>query len=65
MTTAKTNHDNAKTTLLLMLRAFQTADSHIPDGERRDHFEAMLKAQGIDDIDTLMGDFIELMNATR
>jgi len=61
----KTNHDNAKTTMILMLRAFQTADSHIPDGECRQKFEAMLKAQGIDDIDTLIGDFIELMNAAR
>jgi len=63
MTTSKTNHGDAKTTMLLMLRAFQTADSHIPDGERREKFEAMLKAQGIDDIDALIGDFIELMNA--
>ena len=55
----------AKTTMLLMLRAFQTATCHIPDGEHRQEFEAMLKAQGIDDIDTLTGDFIELMNATR
>jgi len=59
----KTNRDNAKTTMILMLRAFQTADSQIPDGERREKFEAMLKAQGIDDIDTLIGDFIELMTA--
>jgi len=65
MTTAKTHHDDAKTTMLLMLRAYQTADNHIPDGERREKFEAMLKAQGIDDIDTLIGDFIELMNAAR
>ncbi len=55
--------NNAKTTMLLMLRAFQSANCHIPDGERRERFEAMLKHQGIDDIDTLMGEFIELMNA--
>jgi len=61
----KTNHDNAKTTMILMLRALQTADSQIPDGERREKFEAMLKTQGIDDIDALIGDFIELMNAAR
>jgi hypothetical protein len=60
----KTDSANAKTTMILMLRAFQTADSQIPDGERREKFEAMLEAQGIDDIDTLIGDFIELMSAT-
>ena len=60
-----TNRNNAKTTMILMLRAFQTADSQIPDGEGREKYEAMLKAQGIDDIDTLIGDFIELMTATR
>ena len=61
----KTNDRNAKTTMILMLRAFQTAESLIPDGERREKYEAMLKAQGIEDIDTLIGDFIELMNAAR
>jgi len=61
----KTNDRNAKTTMILMLRAFQTAESHIPDGERREKYEAMLKSQGIEDIDTLIGDFIELMNAAR
>ncbi|MBI1373340.1 MAG: hypothetical protein GC159_11470 [Phycisphaera sp.] len=63
--TTSTRNDDAKTTMLLMLRAYQTADGHIPDGERREKFEAMLKAQGIDNIDTLIGDFIELMNAAR
>ena len=63
----KTSNDikiatGAKTTMILMLRAFQTANCHIPDGERRDHCDATLKAQGIDDIDTLINDFIELMN---
>jgi len=63
----KTSNDikiatGAKTTMILMLRAFQTANCHIPDGERRDHFDATLKAQGIDDIDTLINNFIELMN---
>lgn len=61
----KTHHNNTKTTMILMLRAFQTAESHIPDGKRREKYEAMLKAQGIDDIDALVGDFIELMNAAR
>jgi len=65
MTTSKTKYGDAKTTMLLMLRAFKTADSHIPDGECREKFESMLEAQGIDDIDTLIGDFIELMNAAR
>ena len=65
MTTTGTNHDDAKTTMLLMLRAFQAAHCHIPDGERREKYEAMLKAQGIDDIDALIGDFIELMNTAR
>lgn len=51
--------------MILMLRAFQTAENLIPDGERREKYEAMLKAQGIEDIDTLIGDFIELMNAAR
>lgn len=60
-----TNRDNAKTTMILMLRAFQIAESHIQEGERREKYEAMLKAQGIDDIDTLTGDFIDLMAAAR
>jgi len=53
---------NERTTMILMLRALQTATCHIPDGERRDHFDAMLKSQGIDDMDMLINDFIELMN---
>ena len=61
----KTNDRNAKTTMILMLRAFQIAESHIQDGEHREKYEKMLKAQGIDDIDTLTGDFIELMAAAR
>ncbi len=52
-----------KTTMLLLLRAFQAADSHVPH-DSRERYEAMLKAQGIDDIDTLIHEFIELMNAT-
>ena len=63
--THDTDAKTAKTTMILMLRAFQTADSLIPDGERREKFEAMLKSQRIDDIDALIGEFIELMNATR
>ncbi|MCC5830154.1 MAG: hypothetical protein JJU36_11965 [Phycisphaeraceae bacterium] len=53
-----------KTTMILMLRALRTAASHISDADQA-KFEAMLKAQGIDDLDALIGDFIELMNASN
>ena len=54
--------NKAKTTMNLMLRAFQSADCHVlDDGEHRNHYEARLKMQGIDDVDDLVHDFIELM----
>ena len=64
-TTKNETRDDAKTTMILMLRALQTADNFIPDGECRKQFNAMLKAQGIDDIDMLLGNFVELMNAVH
>ncbi len=60
------NENNAKTTMIMMLRAFQTADAHIPNNTyKRAHYGEMLESQGIDDIDQLIHDYIELMNATK
>ena len=51
-----------KTTINLLLRAFQAADCHVlDDAEHRAHYEAMLKDQGIDDIDVLLHDVCELL----
>jgi len=60
------NENNAKTTMILMLRALQTADCHIQNNtSKRAHYASSLKAQGIDDIDQLIHDYIELMNTTK
>ena len=57
---------DAKTTMLLMLRAFQAADDHILyDTEQRQHYEKVLASVGIDDMETLMHNYIELMNTFK
>jgi len=52
---------DTRTTHILMMRAFKTAECHVRD-EDRTHYEAMLKAQGVDDIDAMIHNFIELTN---
>ena len=57
---------DAKTTMVLMLRAFQAADDHILyDTEQRQHYEKVLASVGVDDMETLMHNYIELMNTIK